>query len=103
MFSVVHNDTAILNHKIIFLSIAPSVVGIYLLMNAITWAQTTVYWNINDVMLFRSSQYWNTEMDYMYNCPILIIYQYLGHTYTYRTHFGNIPADKKPHFYSIDN
>ena len=41
LFSVVDNDISILNHKI-FLSIAPSVVDIYLLMSPITWAQTTV-------------------------------------------------------------
>ena len=33
---------SILNHKIIFLSIAPSEVDIYLVMSAIAWAQTTV-------------------------------------------------------------
>ena len=39
LFLVVDNDVSILNHN--FLSIAPSVVDIYLVMNAITWAQTT--------------------------------------------------------------
>ena len=47
---MVDNIISILNHEIIVSSIAPSVVGSYLVMSTITWAQTTEHvWNGVDI------------------------------------------------------
>ena len=42
LFSL-NGNISLVNHYAIFWSIAPSVVDVYLVMNAITWAQTTMF------------------------------------------------------------
>ena len=81
LFSVVNNDISILNQQNNFWSIAPSVVDIYLVMSAITWAQTTVPWDSQLLVKYKVISF-NFFVNWLHSLCTLICHKILfqGHS-----------------------